>query len=65
MTKGKMESSAWREIERRTGPSVILDGERVRPNYLGSLAELNGGQQPLKRSDPKSKDTGENGASQP
>jgi hypothetical protein len=36
----KAEHTAWAEIERRLGPNVLLDGERTRPTYLGTLINL-------------------------
>ena len=34
------EHPIWTQINRRVGPCIVFDGERDRPEYLGSVMEL-------------------------
>jgi len=36
------EHSAWAKINRRLGPTVLNDGERERPYYVGEIIDLRG-----------------------
>lgn len=38
----KAESTAWKEMERRLGASILEDGERPRPLYQGTRTNLRG-----------------------